>query len=113
MDYQKTLTQLYQDFNDRNIDTVLLLLHDNVIWPNGWEGGFVQGHSEVRKYWLRQWSEIDPKVVPISFEERPGEEISVGVHQIIKDLTGQILSDSQVKHVYNFDDGKVSKMIIE
>ncbi len=54
MDFQNELTGLYQDFNDRNIDAVLALFHTHVKWPNGWEGGYVQGHDQVRAYWLRQ-----------------------------------------------------------
>ena len=71
------------------------------------------GHDEIRAYWLRQWQEIDPKVVPISFQMKPGGEISVGVHQVIKDLNGQVLSDSQIIHTYTFEEGKVRRMVIE
>ena len=113
MDYQTTLSRLYQDFNDRNIDAVLALVHTNVTWPNGWEGGYVHGQDEVRRYWSRQWQEINPKVVPVSFQIRPGGEIAVGVHQVIKDLNGQVLSDGQVIHVYTFEEGKVRTMVIE
>ena len=113
MDYQTTLSRLYQDFNDRDIDAVLALVHTNVTWPNGWEGGYVQGQDEVRAYWLRQWQEIDPNVTPVSFQARPGGEIAVDVHQVIKDLDGQVLSDGQVTHAYTFDEGKVRAMAIE
>lgn len=113
MDHQKTLNQLYRDFNDRDINAVFELVHTDVIWPNGWEGGYVKGHDEVRSYWLRQWHEIDPKVIPVSFELRPGGEIAVDVHQIIKDLNGQVLSDGKVTHVYTFEQGKVRAMVIE
>ena len=113
MDYQTTLNQLYQDINERHIDAVLEHLHTNVIWPNGWEGGFLKGHDEVREYWLRQWQEIDPKVSPVSFDMRSNGDIAVDVHQEVKDLKGKILSDSRVIHVYTFENGKVRKMMIE
>ncbi len=113
MDYQTTLGRLYQDFNDRDINAVLALFHTDVTWPNGWEGGFVHRHDEVRAYWLRQWQEINPTVVPVSVEVRPGGEIAVGVHQVIKDLNDQVLSDGLVTHVYTFEDGKVRAMIID
>ena len=113
MDYQKTLNRLYQDFNDRDIDAVLAHVHTDVTWPNGWEGGYVSGHDEVRAYWLRQWQEIDPQVLPVSFQVRPNGEIAVEVRQIIKDLNGQVLSDGQVIHVYTFEEEKVRKMVIE
>lgn len=113
MDYQTTLTQLYQDFNNRDVDAVLAFVHTDVAWPNGWEGGYVQGHDEIRAYWLRQWQEINPEVVPVSFQIRPGGQIEVGVHQVIKDLNGHVLSDGKVTHVYTFDGGKVRTMVIE
>ncbi|GGB77041.1 nuclear transport factor 2 family protein [Dyadobacter sediminis] len=113
MDYQKLLNQLYQDFNDRKVDAVLAHIHADVTWPNGWEGGFVHGKDEVRVYWLRQWQEINPKVKPVSMQPGADGAIVVDVHQIIKDLDGQVLSDSHVNHVYCFEEGKVRSMIIE
>lgn len=113
MDDQTTLSRLYQDFNDRAIEAILPLLHTDVTWPNGWEGGYVHGHDAVRAYWLRQWQEIDPTVVPVSFQVRPGGEIAIGVHQVVKDLQGQVLSDSQITHAYTFEEGKVRAMVIE
>ena len=113
MDYQTTLTQLYKDFNNRNIGAVLAYLHTNVTWPNGWKGGYVHGHDEVQAYWLRQWQEIDPTVMPISFQVKQGGKVAVDVHQVIKDLNGQVLSDSQVIHVYTFEEEKVRAMVIE
>ncbi|GAB3280759.1 hypothetical protein GCM10027347_56110 [Larkinella harenae] len=113
MNYQQILNQLYQDFNARNIDAVLAFMHVDVAWPNGWEGGYVSGQEEIRAYWLRQWQQINPVVKPVSFQARPDGQIELGVHQVIYDLNGQLLSDSQIKHLYTFEHGKVRKMAIE
>lgn len=113
MNYQSLLRQLYQDFNARHIDAVLAHLHTDVAWPNGWEGGYVAGHDEVRAYWLRQWQQINPSVEPLSFEPRPDGEIAILVHQVIKDLDGHVMSDEQLNHVYRFENGKVRTMTIE
>jgi hypothetical protein len=113
MDYQPLLRQLYQDFNARHIDAVLAHMHTDVAWPNGWEGGYVAGHDEVRAYWLRQWSQINPIVEPLSFETRADGQIAIRVHQVIKDMDGQLLGDSQLNHVYSFENGKVRTMTIE
>src|ERR671933_1187496 len=107
MEYQVLLCQLYQDFNNRHIDAVLAHLHTDVAWPNGWEGGYVAGHDEVRAYWQRQWQQINPTVEPLSFEVKPGGQIAVKVHQVIKALDGQVLSDDLIYHVYSFENGKV------
>jgi hypothetical protein len=58
--YRDIITKAYSAFNQRDIDTVLSTFHPDVQWPNGWEGGYVNGHEEVRAYWTRQWQEIDP-----------------------------------------------------
>lgn len=113
MNYQTLLRQLYLDFNARRIDAILAHMHTDVSWPNGWEGGYVSGHEEVRAYWLRQWQQIDPVVEPISFEAKSDGRIAIKVRQIVKDLEGQILSDTLLFHVYTFENGKVRMMAIE
>ncbi len=113
MDDQPMLRQLYQDFNDRRIDAILAHLHTDVAWPNGWEGGYVTGHDEVRAYWVRQWQQINPKVDPISFTIRPGGQIAILVHQVIHDAAGQLLSDDTLTHTYSIEDEKVRTMVIE
>lgn len=61
------LEQLYERFNARDIDAVLAHFARDVEWPNGWEGGYVRGHDEVRDYWTRQWAELDATVTPQGF----------------------------------------------
>ena len=113
MDYQNLLSRVYQDFNNRDIDAVFAHLHEDVAWPNDWEGGYVHGHDQVRAYWLRQWQQLDPKVIPVSFKVRTEGQIEVKVHQIVNDLTGQVVADGQVTHVYTFEEGKIKTMVIE
>ena len=43
----------------------------DVDWPNGWEGGYVKGHDEIRAYWTRQWEEVDSSAEPLAFSTRP------------------------------------------
>jgi hypothetical protein len=71
---ERSLIRIYEAFNRRDVDTVLAAMHSGVDWPNGWEGGRVTGHDEVRSYWSRQWAVLDPNVVPISFEHKPMAE---------------------------------------
>lgn len=110
--YQDLIKHAYDAFNARDIDKVLLLMHTDVYWPNGWEGGYVKGHDEVRDYWIRQWKEIDPEVKPVSFKEKNDGKIEVEVHQIAKDMQGNILFDGMVKHVYTLDKDKIKSMEI-
>jgi ketosteroid isomerase-like protein len=107
------IEDLYRAFNERDVDAVLAALAPDVRWPNGWEGGFVHGHEEVRDYWRRQWAEIDPHVEPVAIDERPDGRVAVRVHQLVRDHEGKVLADAEVLHVYRFADGLITEMTIE
>lgn len=111
--YQNLLAKAYNAFNRRDISAVLLLMHPQVHWPNGWEGGYVKGHNGVADCWRRQWKGIDPNVTPTSFKEREDGRIEVEVHQVVKDLQGKLLLDGTVKHIYTIDDSLIKNMEIE
>ena len=110
---EKLLGRIYDAFNRRDIDTVLAAMHPAVDWPNGWEGGRVAGRDEVRSYWSRQWAAVDPTVVPIGFQHRHDGKLAVRVQQTVRDLSGKILLDGEVVHVYSFEDGLIKAMDIE
>ncbi len=54
---QNLFQGVYNAFNKRDIPGALKSMAPDVRWPNGWEGGYVNGHDEVRTYWTRQWAE--------------------------------------------------------
>ena len=111
--YKDIIDQAYKAFNARDVDTVLSLMDENVHWPNGWEGGYVQGHEEVRDYWVRQWKEINPNVTPVSFKENESGQTEVEVQQVVKDRQGNILFDGRIMHVYTIEDGLIKSMEIK
>ena len=111
-DLQRTLIELYGAFNARDVETVLASLAPDVVWPNGWEGGEVRGHEQVRQYWMRQWAEIDPTVEPVGFRREPDGRVAVTVRQVVRDLAGTVIAEGRVKHVYRFAGGLVSDMEI-
>jgi len=103
----------YSAFNSRDIDTALTTMHADVQWPKAFEGGYVSGHDEIRDYWTRQWTEINPNVEPVGIVERPDGSQEVSVQQKVKDLEGNILFDGIVKHIYSLEDGLLRRMDIE
>ena len=111
--YQHLIEEAYAAFNARDIDAVLKIMHPEVNWPNGWEGGYVKGHDEVRSYWTRQWKELNPRVEPVAFKEKQDEQIEVEVHQTAKDQQGNVLFDGIVKHIYTIENGLIKNMEIE
>lgn len=103
----------YAAFNARDIDMALSTFHSNVQWPKAFEGGYVNGHDEIREYWTRQWSEINPHVEPTAKAERQNGTVEVTVHQTVKDLQGNVIFDGVVKHIYTMQDDLLQKMDIE
>ncbi|MGD0628925.1 MAG: nuclear transport factor 2 family protein [Terracidiphilus sp.] len=110
---REILVAAYRDFNARHIDAVLALMHPAVVWPNGMEGGYVDGHEGVRAYWTRQWGMIDPHVEPVAMENDEQGRIVVEVHQVVRDLDGNVLLDTVVHHTYTVRDGLIERMEIE
>jgi hypothetical protein len=107
---QTLIAQAYSAFNQRNVDGALALMSENVSWPKASEGGRVAGKEEVRAYWTRQWQEFDPHVEPIEVIDRKGGKTDVRVHQLVKSLSGDVLSDSEVWHVYSIANGLIERM---
>jgi hypothetical protein len=106
------LIKAYRDFNARDIDAVVAVMLPDVDWPNGMEGGRVLGHQQVRDYWTRQWNLIDPHVEPLDFETEADGRIRVEVHQVVRDLAGNLLADQKVEHIYLIEDGLIRNMEI-
>jgi hypothetical protein len=109
---RELLIRIYDSFNRRDIDSVLATMDPDVDWPNGMEGGRVYGREAVRQYWLRQWSQINPRVEPRGFHTDPAGAIVVEVHQVIRDLAGALLAERTVQHVYRIDNGLIQSMEI-
>jgi len=110
---QDLFKKAYAAFNARDIDTALSTMHPDVEWPKAFEGGYVSGHNEIRKYWIRQWTEINPRVEPVGFNERSNGTFEIAVHQIVKDLQGNLIFDGTVKHIYTLQDDLLRRMDIE
>jgi ketosteroid isomerase-like protein len=112
LDRSELIHTTYAAFNARDIDRVLAILSPDVEWPNGWEGGVVHGRGAVRDYWTRQWAAIDPRVDPISMDWLASDIVCVLVHQVVRTLEGNLLSENNVEHTYTFSGQLIQKMEI-
>ena len=104
---------VYAAFNQRNIGGALAFMGESVSWPKASEGGRVIGKEEIRAYWNRQWKQFDPHVEPIEVIDRGTGKINVRVHQLVKSLAGEVLSNSEVWHAYTIADGLIERMDLE
>jgi nuclear transport factor 2 (NTF2) superfamily protein len=112
--------RLYKDFNARDIDSVVAMLTEDVMWANAMDGGYVRGHEGIRGYWTRQWSMVSPHVEPVGFRNLDDGSIFVEVIQTIRDLEGNLLrdqthglKDKTVGHIFRFKDGRVSRFDVQ
>ena len=109
-DTKTVIEQAYSAFNRRDIEDALNLMVEDVSWPKASEGGRVVGKKEIRAYWTRQWAEFDPHVEPLAITERDGGKIRVRVHQVVRSLQGDVLSDSEVLHVFTMKTSLIAAM---
>jgi ketosteroid isomerase-like protein len=114
------LERIYDRFNARDIDGVLAVLADDVVWANGMDGGYVHGREAVREYWTRQWSLVRPHVEPVGFHRTVDGAIVAEVRQSVRDLDGKPLQgqthglkDKTVGHLFRLRDGKVARFDIQ
>lgn len=120
IDAVQLIKRLYDCFNLRDIDGVLVALENDVAWANGMDGGHVHGHDALRDYWTRQWAVVSPHVEPIGFQYAEDGAIVVKVIQSVFDLNGQPLSgqthglkDKTVMHIFRMDGGKIKRFDIQ
>lgn len=107
------LERLYDRFNARDMDALLATMHEDVAWANGMEGGHVYGRDGVRNYWARQWAIIDPHVEPTGFSAGADDgTLNVEVHQVVRDLNGNVLSDKVVGHIFRIENGRILRFDI-
>jgi hypothetical protein len=109
-DTKTLIEQAYSAFNKRNIDGALALMAEDVSWPKASEGGRVVGKEEIRAYWTRQWGDFDGHVEPLAITEDVGGRIRVRAHQLVKNLEGKVLSDSEVLHIFTVNNGRIAAM---
>jgi hypothetical protein len=109
-DARTMIEQAYTAFNKRDIDGALALMTEDVSWPRASEGGKIVGKEEIRAYWTRQWGEFDPYVEPLAITRQDGGKTRVRVRQLVKSLEGDVLSDSEVLHVFTVNNGFIAAM---
>jgi hypothetical protein len=110
-DQRELICRAYAAFNARDLDAALEATHPDVDWTNAIDGGRLNGREQVREYWTRQFETAVPQVEPEGFSDED-ERLVVDVHQVVRDLEGNTLTDQTVQHVYTIRDGLIERMDI-
>lgn len=66
----------------------------------------------MRDYWSYQWSLINPYVEPQGFATDETGQMVVNVHQVVRDLQGNVIVDQMVQQVYAIENGLIKHMDI-
>ena len=103
--------ELYENFNNRKIESVVAHTTENVQWANGMEGGYVYGHNGLRDYWTRQFTMINPRVIPLNITAED-DVVKIKVHQLVHDLNGQVILNKNVYHYFHMDHNKIARFDI-
>ena len=105
---QQFLQNLYEAFNKGELETIISVMHPDVKWANGVEGGFVYGRDAVREYWTNQYKVIQVQLEILKFEMDEKNRNVATVHQIVRDLQGNLLADATVQQIFTIEDGLIS-----
>lgn len=106
---QQFLQNLYAAFNNRELETIISVMHPDVKWANGVEGGFVYGRDAVREYWTNQYQVIQVQLETLKFETDENNRNVVTVHQIVRDLQGNLLVDTTVEQIFTIENGSLAQ----
>jgi phage pi2 protein 07 len=102
------LQNLYTAFNKGELETIVSVMHPDVKWANGVEGGFVYGRDAVCEYWTNQYKVIQVQLEALKFELDENNRNIVTVHQIVRDLQDNLLVDTTVKQIFTIENGLIS-----
>ncbi len=105
---QQFLQNLYEAFNKGEIETIISVMHPDVKWANGVEGGFVYGRDAVREYWTNQYKVIQVQLETLKFETDENNRNVVTVHQIVRDLQGNLLADATIEQIFTIENSLIS-----
>ena len=112
MNTQALISKAYSAFNKRDVDQTLALMSEDVSWPKASEGGRVVGKQDIREYWTRQWTDFDPHVEVLEVIDHENSKTHVKVHQLVRSLKGDVLSDTELWHVYTIQNNLIERMDI-
>jgi ketosteroid isomerase-like protein len=103
--------RMYAAYNRRDADGLLVLLTDDVDWPNG--NARLHGKDALRGYWLEQWTRVHTHDEPSEPVELGDGRIAVRVDQTVRTLDGSPVSTARFVHLFQLRDGLTARMDIE
>ncbi len=112
-DAQALLTKVFEAYNRRDFATLLSFLTPDIDWPDQVNGGRLVGLEAVKAYWDDYSRSIQVDLAPMTFTALPDGRIAVDTNRIVRNLSGQIWSDSHVRQIFTLRGDKVARLDVE
>jgi hypothetical protein len=104
------IERAYEALNAGDFDAALELMHPDVEWSNGVEGGHERGHAALRAHWTRQFAAVEPRVMPKRYDHKGQGRVVVDFEQDVPDLRSGDLADEALRHEYTLSDRLIARM---
>ena len=112
-DAQALLTRFYDTYNRRDFVAFSAFLTPDVDWPDMVEGGRLIGPEALGAYWARNDKMITIDIAVVSIAALPDGRVAAAVNQVVRNLAGQVWSDTCERHIFTLRDGKVARLDVE
>lgn len=112
-DAEALLTKVYNAYNRRDFAALSAFLTSDTNWPDMVEGGRLIGREALRAYWTRNDKLITVDIALVSTATLPDGRLAAEVNQIVRNLTGQVWSDTCERHIFTLRDGRLARLDVE
>lgn len=108
---QTLLTRLFDAYNLDDWAAFSTLVTPDIDWPNQTGDGRLIGHDALKSNWQENRRSIRVEWVPVAFTTLPDGRVQVDINQSVYNAaTGQLWSDTLVRHAYALRDGLVAQV---
>ena len=107
---EKLIVQAYAAYNRQDTDALLAFVSEDVDWPDG--QARLHGKQELRTYWTRQWAETRTRDEVLGIATPMANRSIVRIGQVVRTLTGAVISTGTFEHDYLIEDGLIMRLNI-
>lgn len=109
-EHQKLLQEAYAAYNTQDVDRLLVMLSDDVNWPDGINR--LHGKAALRAYWLAQWYRSRTHDQPRGYTQLSGDRTAVRIDQVVRTRDGTVVSRGTFTHTHQIRDAHIARMDI-
>jgi hypothetical protein len=104
------IQRLYDANQRRDYEAFRALVGAHLEWPDLTRGGWLTTPEAVRGYWTYNDTSIRVEITPVEVNVLDDGRVLVDANQVIWNHSGQLWSDTCVRHCYTLRDGLFWRM---